>query len=84
MPEARRRIISFYFDKHPDFVRMHSEVATNNRPSLKMNEKLGFKLEGVLRHYEKSGTAYQDIAVLSLLRSDYLQHPAYAEYRVRS
>ena len=81
MSEARVRIISFYFQKHSEFIRLHSEVAADNVASLEMNKKLGFQSEGVLRQYEKSGECYHDIVVLSLLRSDYVAHPAYERYR---
>ena len=72
MSEARRPIIAWAFAALK-FRRIHSEVWDGNESSLKMNERLGFKKDGVLRAFNDG----KDIAVLSLIREDVKNLPEY-------
>ena len=47
--------------------RVEIHVATGNRRSRAIPERLGFQQEGVLRDYERVGDRYLDIVVYSLL-----------------
>jgi len=72
MTEARTAVINHVFSEWKGVNRIHSEVAATNVPSLQMNRKLGFVVEGTLRAFEKSDDgSYIDIHILGLLRSDW-------------
>jgi [ribosomal protein S5]-alanine N-acetyltransferase len=77
MTEARIAIINYAFSTWQGLTRIHSEIAVSNIPSLKMNKKLGFVNEGILRSYQKDNGQFYDIKILSLLRRDWKKNPIY-------
>jgi ribosomal-protein-serine acetyltransferase len=46
---------------------------TANLPSLRVPEKLGFKMEGVLRSYYRSAGGFRDCALYSMLKEEWDQ-----------
>lgn len=77
MKEARVAVIKWAFGNLPGLQRIHSEVEKTNAASLGLNKSLGFKCEGLLRSYCADGNQLFDIQILSLLRSDFEEHPLY-------
>jgi RimJ/RimL family protein N-acetyltransferase len=75
MKEARIAIIDYAFSTWDCLMRIHSEIAIENKPSLEMNLKLGFVNEGTLRSYQRDTGRLSDIHILSLLRSDWENNP---------
>jgi ribosomal-protein-alanine N-acetyltransferase len=71
MTEARTAIINYAFSNWDCLMRIHSEIAVENKPSINMNLKLGFVKEGVLRSYQKSNGKLSDICIFSFIRSDW-------------
>jgi len=53
-----------------DLHRIEIHVATENRASRRVPERLGFNLEGVLRHVQRLRGKYYDHALYALLRDD--------------
>lgn len=62
-----------------DLHRIEIHVATENHASRRIAERLGFTMEGVLRHAQRLRGAYLDHALYSLLRDD--DAPAAADLR---
>ena len=70
MTEALSAAIDFGFQEM-GLNRSEATVVPENRPSVKLLERLGFRLEGILREYEHwPGKGYVDLAMLSLLRRE--------------
>lgn len=57
-----------------DLHRAEIHVATENHPSRRIAERLGFTLEGVLRQVQRLRGQYFDHALYALLRDDEPQH----------
>lgn len=51
--------------------KIYGRVLEYNRPSLKLHERLGFILEGVLRDGYFDGTNYHSVHYLGMLRSEF-------------
>ncbi|MBR0257904.1 MAG: GNAT family N-acetyltransferase [Synergistaceae bacterium] len=51
--------------------RINASVLSYNAPSLKMCEKVGFKVEGVKRRAIYKGGKFHDLVILGCLKSDY-------------
>ena len=51
--------------------RLEAEVVANNKVSINLIEKLGFKKEGTLREAKYSNGTYYDIYRFGLLRKEY-------------
>ena len=66
MTRAVRAVTDYAFDDL-DLNRVEIQVGTGNAKSRAIPERLGFRLEGVLREYERVGDRYLDIVVYSLL-----------------
>ena len=54
------------------FNKVVGEVLQYNEISKKFHERLGFKLDGVLRQHIDQGKAFKDVYVYSLLKEDWL------------
>ena len=70
MTEALSQIISFAFNES-DVNRIEAFVETPNTGSRALLEKLGFRLEGLLRQHEMCRGEIIDIQILGLLREDW-------------
>ena len=70
MQEVMNTVIHHCFETL-EFNRIEAFVTVGNNRSVNTLEKLGFKLEGVLREYEFVQGSYLDQVVLALLRSDW-------------
>jgi ribosomal-protein-serine acetyltransferase len=66
MTKTVSALLDHAFDEW-DLNRVEIHVATGNRRSRAIPERLGFQQEGVLRDYERVGDRYLDIVVYSLL-----------------
>lgn len=54
-----------------NIVRVMAVCMTRNPASARVLEKIGMKLEGTLRSYQKKGNVYEDCHVYSILKKDY-------------
>jgi ribosomal-protein-alanine N-acetyltransferase len=71
MTEALDAIIGYGF-REVGLNRIQAVAMPGNKGSEKLLEKLGFRIEGVLREYENWGKkGYVDVLMFSLLRYDY-------------
>ncbi|CAH1212175.1 IS1595 family transposase ISSpgl1 [Paenibacillus plantiphilus] len=70
MKEAADRVISFGFSLMK-VNRIEARVEPENGASMRLMDKLGFHKEGVLRQLEFEKGKYVDLAVFSLLLSEY-------------
>ncbi|MDQ0269323.1 GNAT family N-acetyltransferase [Cytobacillus purgationiresistens] len=70
MPEAVKSIIQFGFSTM-NLNKIEAKIEPANTASLRLMEKLGFQKEGLLRQHEFEKGRYIDLAVFSLLRSEY-------------
>lgn len=64
------RVLTEYAFEALDLHRIQIHVATENHPSRRIPERLGFKLEGILREVQRLRGQYVDHAVYALIRSD--------------
>lgn len=69
MAEALTAILRYGFEAM-DFNRVEAFVNAGNTRSLRILEKLGFRLDGTLREYELARSRFVDQHCLSLLRKD--------------
>ena len=65
--EATKLITKYAFKKYP-LVRLEANVRTFNKPSARVLEKVGFKLEGVLRKNKQKGNKYYDDFVYAMIK----------------
>jgi ribosomal-protein-serine acetyltransferase len=65
-----RELINYAFDKL-DMNRIEIRCATANVRSCAIPEKLGFKLDGILRQAEWRHTQFYDMAVYSMLKEEW-------------
>ncbi len=71
MPEAAAAVFAYLFDE-VGMNRLEARYDTRNRKSARVMQKLGMTLEGVLRQAGRSNAGISDVAVYSLLHSEYL------------
>ena len=64
-----QRLINYGF-KHLNFHRICMKIIPNNKKSLRIPERLGFKQEGISRAAFKIDEQFYDLAVFSLLATD--------------
>ncbi len=70
MTQACQALVSYaYTEVGLNRLQICADMA--NLPSLRVPEKLGFKLEGVLRSYYRSATGFRNCALYSMLRMDW-------------
>lgn len=69
MTEAAKEVVRFAFDDL-DVHRIELYAGTENKPSIRVAEKLGFKREGVLREAGRGGGGFYDSYVYGLLKTD--------------
>jgi len=72
MPEAGAAVIAYLFDK-VGLNRVAAKHDTRNPKSGRVMQKLGMTLEGVMRQEGHSNAGVGDIALYSILRSEYLE-----------
>ncbi len=70
MSEALSLIIDHAYN-HSEVNRIEAYVETPNKASRSLLEKLGFRMEGILREHEMCRGNLIDIQILSLLRKDW-------------
>ena len=70
MTEAARVLIDHALGAW-DLNRVEIRVATENRPSRGIPERLGFQQEGTLRRAQRIGSRYVDLVVYSMLAPDW-------------
>ena len=56
--------------QHFQLERIEALIEPTNHPSQKLVEKLGFKREGLLRHYEYACGKFDDLYMYSILKED--------------
>lgn len=77
--EVTRSLIKAAFELS-DIDNVQIKCSTDNKPSLRVIEKVGFQKEGILRHAAKDANeVFQDLFVAIYLRSDYDVGPIRAE-----
>ncbi|HIF9210048.1 TPA: GNAT family N-acetyltransferase [Photobacterium damselae] len=54
--------------------RVESKQFLDNKASIKLHEKLGFKKEGVLRNYFYKNGGYKNVSVMSVLKEEYISN----------
>lgn len=57
-----------------------SEVFAFNERVVKLHEKCGSQVEGILRQHIKKGDSYYDVVVMSILRDEWLERRKTVEY----
>ena len=67
-----RALLDYAFDEL-EFNRMQIRVATGNRKSLAIPERLEFQFEGVQRQAELVNGAYYDLGIYSMLASEWYE-----------
>jgi ribosomal-protein-alanine N-acetyltransferase len=72
MTEAVRGVIAFGF-RTMNLNRIQGRCEIENIASVRVMEKAGMKLEGVLREHEYSEGNYLDIAIYSILRREWVE-----------
>ncbi|MEY3398130.1 MAG: hypothetical protein RL220_724, partial [Bacteroidota bacterium] len=70
--EAVVAVVDFGFSKL-NLHRIEALIGTNNLPSLKIIEKLGFTQEGLLRKHYLVNDVFEDSLVFSKLAEEYFQ-----------
>lgn len=69
MKEALIWIIQMAFDEWK-YNRIEAKVIPDNRNSIRLLEKLGFQLEGVMRQHEYTREVFHDVAMYSKLKEE--------------
>lgn len=69
------RLLCTYAFCHLHMKQLTAHVGTDNAVSLRMFRRLGFRDCGVLRDWWRQDGAYRDVALLQLLREDYVAMP---------
>lgn len=70
MQEALRKIIHFAFTSM-GINKIEAKIEPENNSSIRLLEKLNFSQEGVLRQHELEKGKYVDLAIFSILKSEY-------------
>lgn len=68
--EVASFMIGYGFEKL-GLERIYGRCMSRNPASRKVMEKIGFQFEGTLRHDVKKGREFEDLDLLSILRSDF-------------
>lgn len=68
--EARLLAIKFAFDER-GMERVWATILDSNKASIRMNEKCGFKIEGVMRRAVFKGGEYHDLVMMSILKEEF-------------
>ena len=74
--EAYRLVLDYMFDER-NIHRVMAVVLENNQASLKMHKKVGYKIEGLMRHSIYKKGSWQNQYVLSILKEDYRENNDY-------
>lgn len=70
---ASKLMIKFVFEEL-NMNRIYGYWMEENSASLKMSEKLGFKIEGILREHVFKWNKYHSVYICSLLKKDYIEN----------
>lgn len=70
--EAASKVIGEAFVGYSELVRIRAHTDAENRPSMRVLEKLGFVQEGILRRNQYVKGRFVDEAIYGLLREDWL------------
>lgn len=70
MQEALSKIIHFAFTSM-GINKIEAKIEPENNSSIRLLEKLNFSQEGVLRQHELEKGKYVDLAIFSILKSEY-------------
>jgi UDP-4-amino-4,6-dideoxy-N-acetyl-beta-L-altrosamine N-acetyltransferase len=65
-------IIQYSFD-HLNLNRLYCEVLVKNESVIRLHMKTGFREEGILKQYVYKNGMYEDVALLTILRQDYIK-----------
>lgn len=68
--EAIRLTLRYMFDERR-YQKVNAEVYSFNEPSMRLHERLGFRLEGRLRRMIFSGGVYHDALIYGLTRDEF-------------
>lgn len=68
--EMLKEFISYMFTKK-NFNKLYCQTASFNIPSVKMLQRLGFNLDGILREHHELGGKFYDDYVYSVLKSEW-------------
>ncbi|MNY18922.1 UDP-4-amino-4,6-dideoxy-N-acetyl-beta-L-altrosamine N-acetyltransferase [compost metagenome] len=63
-----------YAFKEINLNKLHCEVLAFNSPVIKMHQKFGFQIEGILREHHKLDDVFVDIYRLGLLSREWAEH----------
>ena len=69
--EAKLLALQYLFDKLPINM-VYSLVRPKNEAALRLNHSIGYKTDGILRNYLFSHGQFQDMAMLSLLKQEFV------------
>jgi RimJ/RimL family protein N-acetyltransferase len=58
-----------------DLNRVYAHHMLRNPSSGRVLEKAGFQHEGILRQRVRKWGVYEDVAILAILKADWIQHP---------
>ena len=70
--EAYRLLLDYLFNER-NINRVQAYVLENNVASIKMHQKVGYKIEGTLRQSVYKNGKYLDLVILSVLKDEYFQ-----------
>ena len=75
--EARMMALKYVFDER-NMERVWATILDSNAASIRMNEKCGFRVEGVMRKAVFKGGQYHDLTMMSILKEEFEEN--YAAY----
>ena len=70
--EAKKISINYVFDRYNINV-IYAKMRPQNLGSIRLNKKIGFQIDGVLRSHVFSKGAYRDMMIMSLLREEFFE-----------
>lgn len=76
--EASIEILDYGF-KHLNLHRIYLKVLSKNKRAIKLDEKIGFIKEGVLREAIFKNNQYHDLIIMSILRDEYFNNPIHSK-----
>ena len=68
--EARMILLKFAFDER-GMERVFATVVDNNQASIRMHQKCGYKVEGIMRNAVFKGGKFHDLTMLAVLKDDF-------------